>query len=499
MDSPAAKSSPEQAKASPEQVEVRRKALRQETVENHRLLRRLGDEDAELVAEIAELREEAASVSADGADAAAGKAREQQARAEARLAVVRGQIARTRERASAVMQEASGLLQAAARAEPSDNPAADESSADEAPAPGVPIELHAQRAMARTNKILHREIGVDMRAFIRGSPGASVEEWAAQSVWAKDTGGARDERGLSLRVREGDWKRLFEAALLDPEGDALGSAQEEARGGAEVGRRYRCLTRAAATPELEADAADPSLAFSLLDAGMVLRCDAAGISMDGRQRLRCEHGWVSLIAMDGQELLAQLTAEEEQQLEEDSAFGFLLQKKALKIKQQVESLRAEAKAMLEPEPEPEPELGVDQEEGQDRPEEGVPPASASGSSEPSGSSSSQGGEVSKAISSAETEAKAALGSLMRWVGEITEKPPLAAGAETVAEKQPGLDWRLRLPAGGSGGGGSEGGEKWRLPAAAFLSRGSKDADDDDQEGLEAVRGDCGKYIYLGQS
>ena len=75
MPSPAAAAGAAAEAAGPEQVEARRRALRQETVENHRLLRRLGNEDAELVAELAGLRDEEASLSADSADAGAAAGR----------------------------------------------------------------------------------------------------------------------------------------------------------------------------------------------------------------------------------------------------------------------------------------------------------------------------------------------------------------------------------------------------------------------------------------
>jgi len=267
---------------SPERLE-RRRVLRQQTVENHRLLRRLGDEEETLAAEIAALREQVEAATADDDAAASSRAREMQAQAEARLATVRSQTAETRERASAVKLEASGLLEAALREEElSSVPTGGGSGVGAADAPAVsvpnvaaaaaaiPGDIVAQRAMARTNRVLHREICADMRAFLREHPACSVEEWAAQSEWARDTGGARDERGLSLRVREGDWKRLFEEAALDPEregGAALDDegAEEEGGGGARavVGRRYRCLARAAATAELDADAADPALSFQL--------------------------------------------------------------------------------------------------------------------------------------------------------------------------------------------------------------------------------------------
>ena len=73
--------------------------------------------------------------------------------------------------------------------------------------------------------------------------------------------------------------------------------------GAVLGRRYLCLSRAAATADLDADAADPSLSFNLIETGTIIRCDESGVSVDGRHRVRCDQGWVSLVAMDGQQLL----------------------------------------------------------------------------------------------------------------------------------------------------------------------------------------------------
>jgi hypothetical protein len=196
---------------SPERLK-RRRELRQQTVEKHRLLRRLGDEEAALVAQLAELREESVDP-----NRSAGERVNQQAEAEAqqRLAAVRDQTARTREQAAAVKLEAAGLCSLEATRE--------EPAVEEPVLPGSPGDLLARRAMARTNEAVHKEIGADMRAFLRQHPAGTVEEWAAQSEWASDTGGAHDERGLSLRVRQGDWKRLFDAAASgsEPAGAAL--------------------------------------------------------------------------------------------------------------------------------------------------------------------------------------------------------------------------------------------------------------------------------------
>ena len=367
----------------------RRRELRQQTVEKHRLLRKLGDEEAALVAQIAELSVDSSSP---------GETANRRAEIDGRLAAVHDQTARVREEAAAVKLEAAGLLEASR----------DESSGEvpEAPTadpPGSPGDLLARRAMARTNELLYHEIGADMRAFLCKHPAGTVEEWAAQSEWASDTGGARDERGLSLRVREGDWKRLFEEAALKsrPAGAAF-KRSDESQLCAVVGRQYRCLSPAAVTAELDADAADPSLSFQLLEPGAVVLCEESAESVDGRQRLRCAHGWVSLVSMDGQQLLEELAMQ--------SKFG-LLQKA---LKSQVDIVRAEAKAMLDLESKPQPEVLAGLE-----PEPEPEPAPVN-------------------------EARAVLsglgGSFMRILTEITERPSTPASS-TLYE----MDWRTRVP------------------------------------------------------
>lgn len=372
---------------SPERLK-RRRELRQQTVEKHRLLRRLGDEEAALVAQLAQLREESVDPTRS-----VGERAKQQAEAEERLAAVRDETSRTREQAAAVKLEAAGLCSLEATREPP--------AAEEPVLPGSPGDLLARRAMSRTNEAVHHEIGADMRAFLRRHPTGTVEEWAAQSEWASDTGGARDERGLSLRVRQGDWKRLFDVAASgsEPAGAALKQS-----GGSQlrplVGRQYRCLLPTAATSELDADPADPTLSFQQLDPGVVVLCEESAESIDGRHRLRCEHGWISLVSMGGQQLLEELPPQ--------SKFG-LLQKA---LRSQVDIVRAEAKAMLDLESKPDQGLTS---EPQPEPQ----PAAH--------------------------EAKAVLsglgGSFMRMLSEITEKPSSPPASSTQYDN----DWRTRVP------------------------------------------------------
>ena len=70
------------------------------------------------------------------------------------------------------------------------------------------------RMMEGTNKELAEQIKDDMRVFVteaqaRGeSP--TLAEWAKVSIWAADTGGARDASGSAIRAQRGLWKTLFE-------------------------------------------------------------------------------------------------------------------------------------------------------------------------------------------------------------------------------------------------------------------------------------------------
>ena len=388
---------------SPEQLASRRQQLRQQTVEQHRLLRRLADEQSQIEAELEALeRDEQALLGEAPSARAVARLREQRARAQARLATVAEQAARTREQRARVLSEAAGVLEAVTRDE----------AEGAAPEP-LPDDLHARRAMQRTNDVVEREISADMRVFLGARPAATVEEWAAQSSWARDTGGARDEHGLSLRVRDGTWKRLFEEAKREPLAEP--EPEPEPEPSAVLGRRYRCLSRAAATADLDADAADPSLSFNLIETGTIIRCDESGVSMDGRHRLRCDQGWVSLVAMDGQQLLEPL---EEDQEEPRPTFGLALKKMLKKADDNLRSIKvpgaedtAESRTPREPGPEPEP-----------------PPIVAA---------------IGSSIESGAAEAKVVLsemgGSLMRMLGN-TPAPPVQSSREMLG------DWRHRLPA-----------------------------------------------------
>ena len=72
------------------------------------------------------------------------------------------------------------------------------------------------RMMEGTNKELSEQIKEDMRTFIAGTAEGetpTLAEWAKVSVWAADTGGAKDSSGSAIRAQRGLWKRLFEQVL----------------------------------------------------------------------------------------------------------------------------------------------------------------------------------------------------------------------------------------------------------------------------------------------
>eukprot|EP01051_Picozoa_sp_SAG22_P004837 SAG22_NODE_271_length_13227_cov_34.282983_5_plen_196_part_00 len=52
-----------------------------------------------------------------------------------------------------------------------------------------------------------------MRFCSTSSPTPTLQEWAKTSVWAADTGGARDDSSSPIRAQRGVWKRLFEQVL----------------------------------------------------------------------------------------------------------------------------------------------------------------------------------------------------------------------------------------------------------------------------------------------
>ena len=72
------------------------------------------------------------------------------------------------------------------------------------------------RMMEGTNKELSEQIKEDMRTFIGGTAEGetpTLAEWAKVSVWAADTGGAKDASGSAIRAQRGLWKKLFEQVL----------------------------------------------------------------------------------------------------------------------------------------------------------------------------------------------------------------------------------------------------------------------------------------------
>ena len=71
------------------------------------------------------------------------------------------------------------------------------------------------RMMEGTNKELAEQIKDDMRVFVteaqaKGGREPTLAEWAKVSIWAADTGGARDASGSAIRAQRGLWKTLFE-------------------------------------------------------------------------------------------------------------------------------------------------------------------------------------------------------------------------------------------------------------------------------------------------
>ena len=108
----------------------------------------------------------------------------------------------------------------------------------------------AMRMMEETNKEINEQIKDDMvrtsvfslrvsffpsftnrslsqREFVENcsmtAQSATLGEWAKVSVWAADTGGARDSGNSPIRAQRGVWKKLFEQVLSE-DGNAAGAS-----------------------------------------------------------------------------------------------------------------------------------------------------------------------------------------------------------------------------------------------------------------------------------
>jgi hypothetical protein len=69
----------------------------------------------------------------------------------------------------------------------------------------------AERIRARANAIASSGMRDDMRRYLIEAPEAALSEWAAQSEWARGTGGDVDEAtGAPKRALSGVWKELWE-------------------------------------------------------------------------------------------------------------------------------------------------------------------------------------------------------------------------------------------------------------------------------------------------
>jgi hypothetical protein len=68
-----------------------------------------------------------------------------------------------------------------------------------------------------------------MRAFVAVSPTPTLAEWAKTSVWAADTGGARDDSSSPIRAQRGVWKRLFEQVQEEDGPDPPGAFKRPSR------------------------------------------------------------------------------------------------------------------------------------------------------------------------------------------------------------------------------------------------------------------------------
>ena len=72
-------------------------------------------------------------------------------------------------------------------------------------------EAMSQRAIDEANKQVFDQIKADMATYMEGAgPTARFDTWLKDSVWMRDTGGARDENGVPLRAAGSVVKDLWE-------------------------------------------------------------------------------------------------------------------------------------------------------------------------------------------------------------------------------------------------------------------------------------------------
>eukprot|EP01048_Picozoa_sp_COSAG05_P017504 COSAG05_NODE_2398_length_3113_cov_2.751493_1_plen_404_part_10 len=222
----------------------RRAALRHATVEHHRLLSRRMREQLAAAERVSQLSNQLDNIRRQHRSGSStsdmDRAEAELLKAQGELSDIQSQVELLRAKKVSVLREATSFvsslplpidaLSEITTAEGNDAeanaPVADGSgpcgrshstpvrSQQQARAAASSADRHAQRIMNETNSLVHEGIQADMHAYLLecAPAAATIEEWAKQSVWSRDTGGARDENGAPLRVRDGHWKRLWIAA-----------------------------------------------------------------------------------------------------------------------------------------------------------------------------------------------------------------------------------------------------------------------------------------------